>query len=388
LLPHYPISESRIKQVMRGMNRLWNSTGLSACIMILFAGCAWSQEAQSKPQAVDAICLKCHNPIAVSLKKKFKHDALDKGCLTCHMDCREITLTSNRHNVPVHYLKKDEPDVCLECHTPEQKDLSVVHSGQLFKQAKCSSCHEPHGSNSKNRLPDISHGPFSKRDCVACHAPPVNGKVQLVSADIEGLCYGCHTDMKTRIEGAKYRHQVVSKDNSLVRSHSSCLECHDAHATNQKYLLKKPESVLCGACHLRLTSGKRFIHEPVATACTFCHDAHASNLPKTLHAPIHQLCLGCHGVNADWILRSKQPFQLFEERVSIPPNTFKAMKHIGLSSDEKTGHPSEGHPVYSPAKDTKAELNCLSCHTPHADAANPNLLVSDKESLCLRCHTK
>jgi predicted CXXCH cytochrome family protein len=378
----------RIKTFLRGFKLVFTLTTRSGFLLILFIACAQLHAAQSQVAAVDAICLKCHDQIAVVLQKKFKHETLEKGCLSCHLDCREITATSNRHQFPAYYLKTNEPGLCLECHETGKKDLAVVHKNQLFKQARCSSCHEPHASNSPKRLPEFSHGPFAKRECTVCHAEPVEGKVRLVAADIEELCYSCHEDVQKRIENAKYRHQVISEDKSLIKNRSSCLECHDAHATNQKNLLKKPEQALCSGCHIKLTADKKYVHEAVSVSCIFCHDAHASDLPKTLLVPVPKLCVGCHGANAIKIVRSKQPFLLFEDRVSVPPNAFKGMRQINLSKDGRTGHPTKEHPIYVQATARKAELNCLSCHVPHADESSPKLLVREGATLCSGCHNE
>ncbi|HTY63947.1 MAG TPA: cytochrome c3 family protein [Acidobacteriota bacterium] len=348
-------------------------------LLVLLSACALSFSAQSQPTGVDAICLKCHTSVAATLQKQFKHKTLEKGCLSCHMDCREITPTSNRHNVPANYLKAAEPDVCFECHP--MKDIAPAHKNQIFAQAKCSSCHEPHASNSPKRLPDVLHGPFAKRDCAACHAAPVDGRVQLVAPNVEALCFSCHEDIKLRIANSKYKHDVVSSDKALVRTQSSCLECHDAHATNQKYFLKQPELSLCRDCHVNLTAGKSFVHEPVAISCTFCHDAHASDIPQHLYVPVQDLCLGCHAQDAIKIQYSKKPYPLFGGKTNLPPNTFKKVQTLG-----RTGHPTAKHPVYAPATAKTPELNCLSCHTPHAAATDSNLLVNDSRSLCMQCH--
>jgi predicted CXXCH cytochrome family protein len=183
------------------------------------------------------------------------------------------------------------------------------------------------------------------------------------------------------------QNSIVSKDQSIIKSESFCAECHDAHATNQQFLLKKPDPELCSRCHLNLTAGKRFVHEPVLLSCTLCHDPHASDNASDLHVPVNELCLGCYGENAEKITYSRRPLSLFEGRVSLPLKYFeKKMKPLRLSPDGLTGHPTEGHPVYVPADGNKPELNCLSCHFPHADASSPQLLREGKDTLCLRCH--
>ena len=203
----------------------------------------------------------------------------------------------------------------------------------------------------------------------------------MVGTDMDALCYGCHEQVKKRIEGSKSRHRLLSLENT------SCLECHDPHATNQKYLLKKPAQALCSGCHMDLTSGKQNVHRPVEISCILCHDPHASDISKDLRAAGNELCMGCHGMNAPKIQYGKVPFAIFDGQVNVPPGAFEALPLIELSPDGTKGHPLPKHPVFAPASAKTSELNCLSCHTPHA-ASDKKLLSADKGSLCMRCHNK
>ena len=54
----------------------------------------------------------------------------------------------------------------------------------------------------------------------------------------------CHTQFKAEMEGTKSRHKLLSQSNR------SCMECHDPHAANQEYVLKKPVQDLCLSCHV------------------------------------------------------------------------------------------------------------------------------------------
>ncbi|MEJ2111792.1 MAG: cytochrome c3 family protein, partial [Acidobacteriota bacterium] len=181
------------------------------------------------------------------------------------------------------------------------------------------------------------------------------------------------------------RHNIVAKNQSLIKSDSSCMECHDAHATNEEYFLKKPEPEVCERCHRSITAGMKYVHDPVSLSCIFCHDAHASDIANDLHAPINELCLECHGKNVDAIKFSKEPFLLFGGRARVQNDTFERLKPLRLSKNG-TGHPTEGHPVYIPAGDKGKELNCLSCHFAHADSSSPQLLKESKQTLCFQCH--
>jgi predicted CXXCH cytochrome family protein len=218
----------------RDFERRWDDLGLSIPLLIILAACAPLPAAQLQQETVENECLKYQDPNTLTPQKKFKHPALDKGCVSCHLDCREASQAAGSQQMPAYYLRAKQPDLCLECHTTSKQDLSAAHSNQSLAQVQCSSCHESHSSNSPKRIPDVPHGPYDARLCSACHSAPLDGKSQLVAADIDALCYECHADFKIRIDSAKSRHTLFSE------SKTSCVECHDPHATNQQYVLKKP----------------------------------------------------------------------------------------------------------------------------------------------------
>jgi hypothetical protein len=76
----------RIKTIFNGFKGILYPAMQSAFLLMLLTDCTVLTAAQSNQEAVDTICLKCHNQIAVVLQKKFKHETLAKGCLSCHMD--------------------------------------------------------------------------------------------------------------------------------------------------------------------------------------------------------------------------------------------------------------------------------------------------------------
>jgi predicted CXXCH cytochrome family protein len=380
---------------MRARLRVPGRNKFSRGILVMMAVCAPLTAAPSQRDAVAEDCLKYQDPNSIVVRKNYKHPALEKGCATCHLDCREISSATDRLQTPAHYLKAKEPGVCLECHSASKQDLSVAHGNEPLGQARCSGCHDPHSSNSPKRIPDISHGPYAARLCSACHAAPLDGKVQLVAADSDALCYGCHADFKSRIDGAKSRHALFSE------SKASCVECHNPHATNQPSLLKEPLRDLCLSCHLSdaekpasgmqastpsegrlrlppkqsakvspLNLNSKHLHAPVGISCLFCHDAHASNFPMELHASVHDLCLACHGANAEKIIQSTQPFSLFEGKVNLPPKTFEKISYIDISS--KYVHEPVG-------------ISCVFCHNSHASDF-PKELHAPVHDLCIACH--
>jgi predicted CXXCH cytochrome family protein len=422
----------------------WRLVAQSACILIVLAGFATAQAGPLPPQqaqsglpgaplppqqaqsglpgaplppqqaqsglpgaplqdaATKASCSTYQDPKTIEPLRKFKEPALEKGCIACHLDCNQLS-PANQKEPPEYYLKEKEPALCLECHSasakdrsPAAKDLAPAHDNQPLGESKCSGCHDPHSSDVPNRLPRVSHGPYAARLCSACHPKPVNNRIRLTAADVDSLCYTCHTQFKAETEGAKSRHKLLSQ------SDRSCMECHDPHATNQEYVLKQPAQDLCTGCHVAgqkrrpqtapggesmreitaasmrdedtnpqyLKLSSKYVHEPVRTSCLICHDAHTSAFPKELRVSVKDLCMGCHGPNSEKIVQSSQPFPLFGGLVSLPPKTFAKLPHFELS----------GKYVHEPVN-----VSCAFCHDAHASGEAMELYAPVTD-LCLACH--
>ena len=374
----------------------------SASVLILLTACAQLPAAQLQQSVIKDGCRKYQDPKTIDMKKKFKEPTVEKGCIACHLDCNQLPADYQPES-PDYYLKAKEPALCLECHSDPKKDLAPAHGNQPLGNSKCSGCHDPHSSNIPKLIREFSHGPFKARLCSACHPAPVDGKVQLAAAenskvqltaaDVDLLCYECHTDFKEQMEGTKSRHKLLSQ------SKRSCVECHDPHAADQEYVLKEPVQGLCLGCHVanpnKTTPGfapspevantskgsednnaqylklsSKYVHEPVKKSCLLCHDAHGSEFPKELRAPVRDLCLNCHGANSEKIVQSTQAFPLFDGLVSLPPKTFEKLTHLELSNKY----------VHEPAN-----VSCAFCHDAHA-SDYPAELYAPVKDVCLACH--
>ncbi len=382
-----------MKTMITDIRGFWRLIGQSRRILIILAGFASAQAGPLQEAVIKTGCSQYQDPKTIEPLKKFKCSAMDKGCVTCHLDCNTLS-PANQKEPPDYYLKAKEPALCLECHSASgknispaaAKDLSPAHDNQPLGKSRCSSCHDPHSSDIPKLILKYSHGPYNARLCSACHPAPVAGEVQLTKADVDSLCYECHTQFKAEMGGTKSQHKLLSQ------SKRSCMECHDPHAANQEYQLKKPAQELCVSCHdepskgttqgnaLLPTSGgtnlqylklsSKYVHEPAKKSCLICHDAHASQFPKELRVSMHDLCMNCHGPNSETIVNSSQPFPLFNGLVSLPPKTFEKLKLFELP----------GKYVHEPVN-----VSCALCHDAHASdyAAELYAPVTD---VCVACH--
>ena len=362
-------------------------TGQAARILIILACFASAQASSLQEAAIKTGCFTYQDPKSIEPLKKFVEPGMKQGCVACHLDCDKLS-PAQQKEPPEYYLKAKEPALCLECHPALSKDPSPAHDNQPLGESRCTGCHDPHSSDAPKLILKFSHGPYAARLCSACHPVPADGKVGLTAANVDSLCYNCHANFKAEMAAAGSRHKLLSQ------SDRSCMECHDPHAANQEFDLKKPAQELCVSCHdeppkqitqktvlpvelagavvdpqyLKLSS--KYAHEPAKKSCLICHDAHASQFPAELRVSMRDLCMDCHGPNSEKIVQSSQPFPLFNGLVSLPPKMFEKLKLFELS----------GKYVHEPVN-----VSCAFCHDAHA-SDNPAELYAPVTDLCLACH--
>ncbi len=150
----------------------------------------------------------------------------------------------------------------------------------------------------------------------------------------------------------------------------TCTDCHG------------PARALCKSCHSGLAEGKKHVHGALRAPCTVCHDPHASQFPHILRAAINDLCLECHAGG----FGTAATVTLFKGSVKLPRELLGGLQPLAV----RAGHPVPDHPVFAAAGIGQREINCLSCHTPHASEGSPDLLVSGaagRKGLCGKCHS-
>lgn len=193
------------------------------------------------------------------------------------------------------------------------ENLSSIKTSQPnINKGACLACHI---STIKKR---VKHQPTTY-DCMKCHKSNGNKHPQkdtvgftLVDEN-QGLCFSCHSNLKSNIEKAFYIHKAVM-------GNKYCTNCHSPHASNQKKLLVLKEKELCLTCHNKTYSGNtgniknmkrhlkinQYKHKPVETGCISCHNAHFSEYkfllnkknPEGAYAKASkenfELCFSCH----------------------------------------------------------------------------------------------
>jgi predicted CXXCH cytochrome family protein len=319
---------------------------------------------------VNALCYECHSDFSMRIDSaKSSHKLLaesDRSCMDCHdphAARQEFVLTQPVYELCIgcHEGKPQEASASEPPESPPQESVPVMPS--LEEGMRPKGIQDLSADNGQQYI-DLSreyvHEPVRK-SCTLCHDAHASEFTAELRAPVYDLCMECHGENAEEILNSSEPFPFL---NGLVSLPPKSYE-------------ELP--------YLDLNS--EFIHEPVSTSCIFCHDAHASDNREKLYVPVHELCIGCHNdTNARRILGSTQPFPLYGGKVILPPNVFEKLSGLRLVKQGSIGHPLHNHPVYIPATEKDPEFNCLTCHTSHAASTGLIRLESSRGKLCLKCH--
>jgi predicted CXXCH cytochrome family protein len=177
--------------------------------------------------------------------------------------------------------------------------------------ARCMSCHS---SNADNRIFESSEHKLMGVSCETCHSAHlvVEPKLKTRSAQADffqlpalpeearwlresmlrktqpDLCFTCHKTIQAMF--ALPTHHRVPE--GLMK----CTDCHQAHGTRNRPMLKKANFEVCTTCHTEKRGPFVYEHAAVKVeGCTACHSPHGTverNL--LLRREGRFLCLQCH----------------------------------------------------------------------------------------------
>jgi predicted CXXCH cytochrome family protein len=325
-----------------------------------------------------ALCKQCHREIVEAAQDETGHYPAGESCLNCH----EAHASEQDH-----ILTAGAGELCASCHDVEDADLVRAHLGAELTGPECTGCHTPHGGENPSLLAANLHAPLLD-GCDTCH----EGAAGQVMEDGESsLCLMCHDDIGEAAEQAEVPHAALEV--------ARCADCHNAHASAQEHLVKKPGGAVCVECHEdQAPSGDEVAHGVIELiGCRACHEPHGGNRPSLLRGTGNELCLSCH--DPARVVRDEDGSVVVLDRFRLTARQGRAVASLRLSPDGQHGHPVTKHRVLGTP--TEAELNavettfqgeltCLTCHDPHK--APSSLLLrwnaASTFEACLQCHPK
>lgn len=213
---------------------------------------------------IQQICSTCHlNSHQQNMLEKNVHFQHDISCVDCH---------KVHDNTSVGLLKKDEYDLCIECHTTVRGQFNKPFRHPVEdKVMKCSECH-------------------LTLDLTGQEATYAGGNI---------VCFACHN----RFQGPfPFEHLAVP---DFTTEEGSCQMCHDPHGSSLPRMTKQtyesPDFMLCTQCHSVPGHNNNSQHGTTwaGVPCNDCHvDIHGSYTSQYFFSAALQgascFNVGCH----------------------------------------------------------------------------------------------
>jgi predicted CXXCH cytochrome family protein len=338
------------------------------------------------------LCSACH-PEPSDGEVRLVVETANGLCYECHVDI-QMRIEGAKSS---HKLLAESDESCMDCHDPHGAELQSMLTRPVYEL--CIGCHEgkpeeapapepePPRDSSRRGMSSLDTVMQSKRfqDLTAEEDRQyIDLSRKYVHEPVRTTCTLCHDPHAS--EFTAELHAPV---------YDLCMECH---GENAETILNssQPFPFLDGLVSLppksyeelpKLDLDSEFVHEPVLTSCVLCHDPHASENQEKIYVPVHELCIGCHNdSNAKRIKNSDQPVRLYGGKVTLQPEVFEKLSELHLIQGGRVGHPIQGHPAYIPATEEEPEFNCLTCHTSHASDTGLRRWKGSRAQLCLECH--
>ena len=241
-------------------------------------------------------CKDCHKSEFISSKaiknKKFTYLGLNNGCLTCHTDYHQQTLSPNctnchgldafkpaekfnHANTRFPLVGMHQPVPCVKCHPVSQKNGASFQQFAVTQFSNCTNCHA-----------DVHQNKFGQ-NCKQCHS-------EVSFHTIKGISNFDHSKTNFKLED---KHQFVP-----------CSSCHKTNLTDPVRYSR------CTDCHKDYHNGQ-FTIEGVVTDCSNCHSTKGyaqSSFTVEQHnqgkfeldgAHLATPCTACHKKKENWSFR-------------------------------------------------------------------------------------
>lgn len=201
-------------------------------------------------QEISTVCSTCHHTGDHLNWASSAHAQTDVSCTSCH---------DIHHNPNKQLLTMNERELCASCHQDINAQMYFPSHHPIKEgKMKCSSCHNPHGSNN-----------FSK------------GLLKTTER-VNDLCLSCHT---------RYQGPYVFEHNPVVEN---CLICHDPHGTVANNLLRQQEPFLCLQCHEAHFHGARASNSKIEVTAPGDHPNTLKPVHKGFQKAFLTKCTQCH----------------------------------------------------------------------------------------------
>ena len=282
----------------------------------------------SETKVDDETCLACHDGMETSLadtphrlSSEISQPSASISCADCHGGGEVHADDPSADNIgnPATRANFDQRTGCFQCHVAH---IGLDNSGwdvHADQEISCSSCHRIHSSEESllldsgadfcyachsdihNDLAGRSNHPVAENvvTCLDCHRFVMRTDQNPV-ADLQRNCRSCHPQ-----QAGPYAFEHAPSTGYSVEG-EGCLECHQAHSSENDMLLNQPRELLCKQCHFpaghATAHGGTYADLPCETCHTDTHGSFVSNLFLDTDLP-SQFGTNCYNTGCHSLIR-------------------------------------------------------------------------------------
>ena len=179
---------------------------------------------------------------------------------------------------------------CLACHSTSKDQDLYNRSEHKLNGVSCNECHAAHlleRTAKRERVePSIAQAQFFAAPKLTEENRWLNES--LLKKTQPDLCYTCHRTIQGQF--------ALPTHHRVPEGFIKCTDCHNAHGTLQRPLLRKSNWEACVSCHTEKRGPFVFEHAAVKVeGCTICHTPHGSVTRNLLTRREDRFtCLECH----------------------------------------------------------------------------------------------
>jgi len=297
----------------KGPRSFWAPLGLIGALAIMGLFLAVQVGAAAPPTVPGATyvgsetCKGCHEDLAKKMEhtlhgkllgtKLSRNDLQQRGCEGCHGAGSKHLEDPANPAFNLRFGKKsplaaaDKNAVCLQCHA-RGKQILWQGSPHETRDVTCAACHSVHAGTEKRLLKVVRPEQFESRGL------PLDA-VQY------NLCGQCHQVKAMQFQRSSHMPLSARGDGGRM----TCTSCHNPHGSPLERLVEGKVSVneSCTKCHADKRGPFLWEHAPVIESCLNCHQAHGSNNAPLLKIKQPRLCQQCHD-------ESRHPTQPYPQR--------------------------------------------------------------------------